>query len=218
MTTFSAKGFLFDMDGTLVDSRALVEKIWINFCAQNKLDAQEVIAWAHGRQVFDTLSHLLGEGESTIRATAVIEEIERTSLDGLVAIKGAAELLAALPSDRIALVTSAGKKVAENRMQAAGLPLPAVMICAEDVVTGKPVPEGYLKAAAALGIEIQDCVVFEDADAGIQAGLASGAKVIAVVPNALGSSESHFQAELININVEELAGEIRLIFSECVDR
>lgn len=184
MTTLNARGFLFDMDGTLVDSAPVVENIWINFCAHNGLNAKEVIAYAHGRQVLDTLSHFIGAGEAAVKAAEAIEQIEIRTSEGVTAITGAAEFLARLPAGRVALVTSAGRELAESRMRAAGIPLPAVTVCAEDVVNGKPDPECYLKAASMLGVSISECLVFEDAAAGIRAGLASGARVIAVNPSA----------------------------------
>ena len=173
---FNAKGFLFDMDGTLVDSTAVVESVWRDFCAEYGLDTQAVIAYAHGRQTIDTLTHFIGAGEKTNKIAASLEEVEINTTEGITEVKGAAALL------------------------------PIVMVCAEDVMTGKPSPEGYIKAALALGLEPGECVVFEDASAGIKAGLASGASVIAVQPDALGSSEAHAVSELSDIMVK-ISGE-----------
>ncbi|HAV8063223.1 TPA: HAD-IA family hydrolase [Escherichia coli] len=203
---FNAKGFLFDMDGTLVDSTAVVESVWRDFCAEYGLDSQAVIAYAHGRQTIDTLTHFIGAGEKTNKIAASLEEVEINTTEGVTEVKGAAALLSKLPPDSWALVTSAGRMLAENRMKAANLPLPRVMVCAEDVMTGKPSPEGYIKAALALGLETGECVVFEDASVGIKAGLASGASVIAVQPDALGSSEAHAVSELSDIMVK-ISGE-----------
>ena len=188
---FNAKGFLFDMDGTLVDSTAVVESVWRDFCAEYGLDTQAVIAYAHGRQTIDTLTHFIGAGEKTNKIAASLEEVEINTTEGVTEVKGAAALLSKLPPDSWALVTSAGR---------------IVMVCAEDVMTGKPSPEGYIKAALALGLEPGECVVFEDASAGIKAGLASGASVIAVQPDALGSSEAHAVSELSDIMVK-ISGE-----------
>lgn len=200
--TFSVKGFLFDMDGTLVDSTAVVENVWKDFCAEHGLDTQAVIAYAHGRQTIDTLTHFIGAGEKTNEIAATLEDIEINTMEGVTEVTGAAALLSKLPPDTWALVTSAGRTLAENRMKAANLPLPSVMVCAEDVRTGKPGPEGYIKAASALGLKPSECVVFEDAAAGIKAGLASGASVIAVQPGAPGASEAHAVTELAGIVVE----------------
>ena len=202
--TFNAKGFLFDMDGTLVDSTAVVETVWKNFCAEYGLDAQAVIAYAHGRQTLDTLNHFIGENEDNIRIAASLEEIETNTLEGIIEVKGAATLLSQLPADSWALVTSASRQLATSRMKAANLPLPSVMICAEDVKLGKPSPEGYLKAAALLGLEAKKCIVFEDAAAGIKAGLASGATVIAIIPGTDETSEAHAATELNRIVITPL--------------
>lgn len=203
---FNVKGFLFDMDGTLVDSTAVVESVWRDFCAEYGLDTHAVIAYAHGRQTIDTLTHFIGAGEKTNKIAASLEDIEINTIEGVTEVKGAAALLSKLPPDSWALVTFAGRILAENRMKAANLPLPTVMICAEDVTTGKPSPEGYIKAAFALGLETSECVVFEDASAGIKAGLASGASVIAVQPDARGASEAHAVTELADIIVR-ISGE-----------
>lgn len=196
-----AEAFLFDMDGTLVDSTEVVENEWRRLSARFDLDAEEVIAFAHGRQTLDTVVHFLGAGEEAVTAADELDARELMILDGIVAIAGAADLLQRLPQDRWALVTSASRELAINRMHAAGLPLPAVMVCAEDVAEGKPSPEGYLKAASILGYRAQDCIVFEDAAAGIRAGNASGARVIAVVPDANGAQEAFACATLTMLNI-----------------
>lgn len=216
---FNVKGFLFDMDGTLVDSTAVVESIWTAFCVRRGLDARALIAYSHGRQTLDTLQHFLGDDANNQAIAAELERIEIETLQGITEVKGAAALLAALPADRWALVTSAGRTLAESRMKAARLPLPAVMICAEDVQRGKPDPEGYNKAAAALGLKPEACVVFEDAAAGIRAGLASGATVIAVVPGAAGAADAHAVSALSGISVTACGDGFTVSCEEaCADR
>ncbi len=196
------KAFLFDMDGTLVDSTAVVESEWRRFSAQFGLNAEEVIAFAHGRQTIDTVIHFIGAGAVAEAAADELDTRELILLDGIVAVPGAAALLSSLPPERWALVTSASRELANNRMQAAGLPLPTVMVCAGDVQNGKPAPDGYIIAAAELGIDIADCLVLEDAAAGIRAGNASGAKVIAVVPEASAASEAFAAVRLSDMIVE----------------
>lgn len=198
------KAFLFDMDGTLVDSTAVVESEWRRFSARFALDAQEVIAYAHGRQTLDTVNHFIGAGEVATAAAEELDTRELILLDGIVAVPGAASLLSRLPPKSWALVTSASRELAINRMNAAGLPLPAVMVCAEDVQNGKPAPEGYLNAAAELGVRATDCLVLEDAAAGIRAGNASGARVIAVMPEASGADEAFAAISLADLSVQRV--------------
>ncbi|BEV72314.1 MULTISPECIES: HAD family hydrolase [unclassified Paludibacterium] len=181
-TDFSlwANALLFDMDGTLVDSSAVVEKVWHGFAARHGLDAAAVMARIPGRKAEESVALLAPPGVDVAAEAARLTAEEVADTEGIVALPGAARLLAALPDHAWALVTSAPRVLAEARMRAAGLPLPAVMICGEEVERGKPDPEGYLKAAQRLKVAPADCVVFEDAPAGLQAGLAAGMQVVAL--------------------------------------
>lgn len=176
---------LIDMDGTLVDSRALVEDVLRAFCARHGLDPAEVIAYSHGMQSVDMTRHYLGDTALARSEAAAIERYETTHVDGIVAMPGAARLLQALPATAWALVTSAGRTLAANRMRAAGLALPPLVVSADDVHPGKPAPDAYLLAARRLGVDPARCIVLEDAVAGVTAGLAAGARVIHVGPEPL---------------------------------
>ncbi|MGO4533828.1 HAD-IA family hydrolase [Leifsonia sp. 2MCAF36] len=198
MDAIEAAGFLFDMDGTLVDSTAVVESVWTEFCARNALDPVAVLAFAHGRQAVDTVAHFLpslGEGErAELVRDLVAQELTRT--DGIVEIPGAASLLSRLRADGapLAVVTSAPRELAVVRMRAAEVPVPEVLVAAEDVDRGKPDPQGYRLAAERVGVPIEDCVVFEDAEAGLVAAVASGARVVVI-----GAHESATTAGLLRL-------------------
>lgn len=176
----TAQALLFDMDGTLVDSTVVVERTWNTFAERHGLDPQRILATSHGRRTEETVARFAPAGIDVEEETKRIVAAEVSDVDGVVATPGASALLAAIPARRWALVTSASRELAERRMGAAGLPLPDVMITADDVVHGKPAPEGYLAAAAALGTAAADTVAFEDAEAGLLAARASGAVTILV--------------------------------------
>jgi len=180
----SARGYLFDMDGTLVDSHAVVEAVWTEFCLRHGLDPKVVLAYAHGRQAGDTVAHFLPALTDSTRAELVAgvlaEEVSRT--DGIVEVPGARRLLAALAERGapVAIVTSAPRELAIARLTAAGVGIPDVLVAAEDVERGKPDPSCYLLAASRLGVPIERCVVFEDAEAGLVAAVASGGRTVVV--------------------------------------
>ncbi|WP_395334761.1 HAD-IA family hydrolase [Novosphingobium sp. BL-8H] len=167
--TLSADALLFDMDGTLVDSTAVSERIWRAWSAKMGVDPEAVLTYSHGRRTLDTTRHFSSTEEIAVASAREIEALEIADEDGTVPIEGAKELLESLPSDRWAVVTSAGPNLAAHRLAAAGLPIPDVLITASDVGTGKPDPEGYLLAAARLGADPQRCIVFEDTFAGHEA-------------------------------------------------
>jgi mannitol-1-/sugar-/sorbitol-6-phosphatase len=181
--TLTCRAVLFDMDGTLVDSTAVVEQVWGEFAARYGLDLGEILRTSHGVQARDTVTRFAPAGADVPALTAELGAMERVRTQGIVPLPGAARLLAALPPDAVALVTSADRILADIRMNAAALPMPAIAVTAELVTRGKPDPEGYLKAAANLGVDPADAVVFEDAPAGIAAGVAAGIRTVAVGAN-----------------------------------
>ncbi|MFK0008472.1 HAD-IA family hydrolase [Paenarthrobacter sp. NPDC090520] len=176
----TVRAVLFDMDGTLVDSTAIVEQVWLEFAERYGLDYDEILRTSHGVQAGDTVRRYAPAGADVVALTAELGEMERNRTDGIIALPGAEALLQALPDDAIALVTSADRILADIRMQAAGLTMPTTAVTAEKVTRGKPHPEGYLKAAALLGAEPADVVVFEDAPAGIAAARAAGMRTVVV--------------------------------------
>ncbi|WP_405970350.1 HAD-IA family hydrolase [Streptomyces sp. NBC_00988] len=175
-----ASALLFDMDGTLVDSTALVESTWADFSARHRTDLTEVLAYAHGRPTRETVAHFVADPELAASETRRLVAHEQSETTGITEIPGARVFLAELPRGSWGIVTSADRKLAEVRLAAAGLPLPEVLVSADDVVRGKPHPEGYLRAAALLGVEPGGTIVFEDSGAGVRAGLASGARTVVI--------------------------------------
>ena len=171
---------LFDMDGTLVDSRLVVERIWRDWATLHNLDISAILAVSHGRRTIDPVKLFARPGMDCAAEAAALEAKEVADTRGIVGVGGAVDLLSRLGRDKWAVVTSASRALATRRMAAAGLPLPSVLIAAEDVVRGKPDPEGYQKAAMAMNVAISDCLVFEDAPAGIEAGKGAGCDVVAI--------------------------------------
>ena len=169
--------FLFDLDGVLVDSRAVVARVCRLWAQRHGLDPEKVLRIAHGRRSSDTVRaaapHLDAEHEA-----AWIDAVELADIVGLSAVAGSGALLAALPKARWAVVTSCGRPLAERRLTAVGLPIPDVIVTSEEVARGKPAPDGYKLGAKRLGQDPAACIVFEDAPAGIAAARAAGARLI----------------------------------------
>ncbi|MBB0247112.1 HAD-IA family hydrolase [Streptomyces alkaliphilus] len=213
-TALNARAVLLDMDGTLVDSGAAVERVWREWAREHGLDPERVIAVAHGRQGYSTMAELLPDRPMGINhaENRRLLELETADLDGVVAIPGAAALLASLETLPHALVTSADVPLATARMGAAGLRMPDLRITAESVGASKPDPEGFLKAAATLGVEPTDCVVLEDSPAGVRAGLAAGMRVIGVGAGTAALGADPEVPDLTGIRVEpDGAGGLRIL-------
>ncbi|WP_435037236.1 HAD family hydrolase [Pseudomonas neuropathica] len=172
--------FLFDMDGTVLNSIAAAERIWAAWAVRHGVDVEVFLPTIHGVRAIDTITRLNLPGVDAEAQAAFITEAEIEDVEGIVEIPGAAKFLNSLPKDRWAMVTSAPRDLALRRMAAAGIPEPAVMITAEDVKAGKPDPSGYLLAAKRLGLEARDCLIFEDATVGIQAAEAAGAPLMII--------------------------------------
>ena len=150
----TAAAVLFDMDGTLVDSTAVVEMLWTRFCDEYAIDAAELLAFSHGRRTPDIVARFLPDASEaeTESVSAELEARELAVTDGIVEIPGAARLLATLAVPW-AVVTSAPRELAVRRMVAAGLPVPDVLVPADEVPRGKPAPDGYLRAAELFGVD-----------------------------------------------------------------
>lgn len=211
---FSCRAILFDLDGVLVDSTPAVARVWARWATAHGIAPHLAIAHAHGRRSIETIRaiapHLNAEEENLH-----VEQMEIEDKEGITAIPGAARLLAGLPQDRFAIVTSATAPLARARIGYAGLPLPQNLVTADDVIQGKPSPEPYLKGAQMLGCGPHDCLVFEDAPAGIASARAAGMAVIAI-PNTYSLAELSGATTVIssleNLQVQLLKDSLRLSF------
>ncbi|WP_030325566.1 HAD-IA family hydrolase [Streptomyces sp. NRRL B-3229] len=212
-TVLTARALLLDMDGTLVNSDAVVERIWRRWAAEHGLDGDEVMKVVHGRQGHASMALLLPGRpvEQNLADNARLLAEETADMDGVVAVPGAPEFLASLRGLPHALVTSADVPLSTARMAAAGLSLPEVRITAESVGASKPDPEGFLKGAAELGVAPADCVVFEDSGAGIAAGKAAGMRVVGIGARAGVHGPDVTVPDLTQVRVEALGdGGMRL--------
>jgi sugar-phosphatase len=174
--SFSA--FLFDMDGTIINSIPATERVWTRWAQKHGLDVATFLPTMHGVRGIDTITRLGLPGVDPVAEAKEVEMAEMEDLDGVVPIPGAIEFLSSLPAGRWGIVTSAPVALARRRLAAAGVPLPEVIVTAEDVTKGKPAPDGYRLGAQRLGFDPADCLVFEDVPAGILAGEGAGAHVV----------------------------------------
>jgi sugar-phosphatase len=193
MTTFRCAAILFDLDGVLVDSTRSVERQWRAWAREQKIDEKRVVANSHGVRAVEVIRavapHL--DAEAEVRK---LEAREADDRDGVRVMPGAVELVTAIPNGRWCVVTSGTRHLATARLHLAGIPIPKVMITADDVVNGKPHPEPYLKGAELLGFKPDECVVIEDAPAGIQSAHAAGVKVIGLSSTYLATALSEADA------------------------
>ena len=178
MVKVSTQAMLFDMDGVLINSIPAVERVWSRWAAAHGFDVHDVLRHAHGRPSIATLRDLLPHADHEAE-NRMLEQAEIEDVADIVPLPGVQALLAALPPERWAIVTSCTRALAEVRIRAAGLPIPKLFITSTDVTHGKPHPEPYQKGAAGLGFASEQCVVVEDALAGIASGKAAGSQVIA---------------------------------------
>ena len=179
MTEFSCEAILFDLDGVLVDSTKSVVVVWTAWSKKNGISPAKTLDVIHGRRTIEGLQilapHLDLESE-----TKKIEAAITLKKEGTIAIPGAASLLSSLPKDRWCVVTSGLKEFARIRLKDANLPIPEILVSADDVTKGKPDPEPYLKGAQLMKVDPAKCIVIEDAPNGIRAGRAAGIRVIGV--------------------------------------
>ena len=205
--TTHAAALLLDMDGTLVDSHAVVERLWTEWSLAHGVDPAQTLAIIHGRQGQDSMALLLPDRphDENLAENRVLLAAETAQTDGVVAIAGAAQLLDDLTDLPHALVTSASRDLAQARMDAAGLRMPATAVTAEDSARSKPDPEGFVAAARELGVDPAACIVVEDSANGIAAGIAAGMRVIGVGPHAAEGGPTWLVADATGIRVAPAA-------------
>lgn len=172
--------FLFDMDGTLLSSIAAAERVWGAWARRHGLDVEAFLPTIHGVRAEDTIRRQNIAGIDIDEEVRWVERAEIDDVEGVVAIDGIIDLLNSLPEDKWAIVTSATLELAARRLAAAGIAPPKTFVTAEDVTRGKPAPDPFLAAAERLGVKASDCLIFEDAPAGIAAAEAAGADVIVI--------------------------------------
>jgi sugar-phosphatase len=172
--------FLFDMDGTLINSTLAAERVWARWAESHGLDVRTFLPTMHGARAFDTVRRLGLPGVNPVEAAAKITQAEIEDVDGIIPLPGTLAFLGRLPRSKWAIVTSSPLDLAKRRLAAAGIAVPDCLVTAEDVEVGRPNPDCYLLAARKLGVSVTDCLVFEDAVPGILAGDAAGADVIVI--------------------------------------
>lgn len=179
MNSIRCRGVLFDLDGVLVDSTPAVARVWAGWAREHGFDPDKTVREAHGKPSIATIRELLPHANHE-EENREVERREIADVEGVIPLPGAIELLRALQIEQWAIVTSCTRPLAWVRIEAAGLPKPKYLVTSTDVRNGKPDPEPYLKGAQVLGVSASDCVVLEDAPAGIRAGKAAGARVVAL--------------------------------------
>lgn len=198
LTTQTFAAVLFDNDGTLTDSRGAVERSWVAWAVDHGIDPAVLVAF-HGVPT-SSIVRAVAPHLDVVTATADIDARELQDLDGVTALPGAADALAAV-GEKAALVTSASRELALLRLRAAGLRPPAVLVAADDIGRGKPDPEPYLLAAERLGVDPSRCLVVEDAPAGLESARAAGAATLAVTT----TTRQQQLAPLADLVVEDLS-------------
>ena len=200
---------LFDVDGVLLDSRESTERGWLEWARRRGVDPELLRGSMHGVRSADVIGAVAPELDAAEEAD-LVERLQEEDTDGVRAVPGAPEALAALDPDRIAAVTSATRALATARLAAAGIDPPRVILYAGDVGRGKPDPEGYLAAAARLGVDPSEALVVEDAPQGLQAGRAAGAATVGVTTTHPASELA--AADLVIDTLEPLPGLLRETF------
>lgn len=222
MTEIRCSAVLFDLDGVLIDSTPAVTRVWRQWALEHGFDPEEVVARVHGRPSLTTVREYLPNADHAAE-NREIERREMQDAEGIITLPGARELLLQIPAKRWTIATSCTRSLAEVRLRAAGLPVPDRIVTSTDVTLGKPHPEPFLKAAAKLGFPPSECVVVEDVPAGILAGKAAGATVIAFRTTVEEAELRRAGADFVlntcaDVSIAHNAGGLTLILNGAGDR
>ena len=219
ISTIQAEGLLFDMDGVLISSIGSVVRCWRQWCRLYNIPNADTFEVPHGKRAIEIV-HSIRPDIDAEEGLRVIEDIELADVADLRVLPGVVDLLRSLPAHRWSIVTSATRRLLIGRLEAAGLPMPDRIIAAEDVEHGKPAPDPYLMGAELLGFAPEDCLVFEDAPAGVAAGVAAGCRVLGVLgthtPQEL-TGTTWITPTLESVRVEPEGERLRVTFDALVE-
>jgi sugar-phosphatase len=204
MPTFSCSAILFDLDGVLCDSTKAVDREWREWAARKGVDGNAVMAIAHGVRTIEVIRRVAPHLNAEVEAAA-IENHEAHDQRGVVVMPGALELVRSIPAGKWGVVTSGSRLLATNRLRHCGLPVPDAMVTSDDVTHGKPHPEPYLKGAERLGFAPTECLVIEDAPAGIESARTSGMKVLGLSSTYMAEFLRHADAVITRLGAIHVA-------------
>jgi mannitol-1-/sugar-/sorbitol-6-phosphatase len=215
METFNCAAILFDLDGVLVDSTGSVTRQWRRWAEDNNIDPRKVLDIAHGVRTIEIVRRLAPHIDAEAEAL-MLEKREADDQEGVSVMPGAADLLSSIPDGRWCVVTSGTRYLATARLKLGNLPIPSVLVSANDVSKGKPDPQPYLMGAKLLGMNPEECLVIEDAPAGIRAAHAGGMKAIGITSTYPASGLQEADAviqKLPQTKVESIGGKLRVVVS-----
>ena len=204
MPVFSCAAILFDLDGVLVDSTQAVDREWREWAARKGVDGDAIMAIAHGVRTIEVIRRVAPYLDAEAEAAA-IENHEAGDQQGVTVMPGAIDLVRSIPDARWGVVTSGSRQLATNRLRYCGLPVPEVLVTSDDVTNGKPHPEPYLKGAEGLGVNPAECLVFEDAPAGIESARAGGMKVVGITSTYRAEALEHADAVIEKLGLVQVS-------------
>jgi sugar-phosphatase len=202
-TLIPCDALLFDLDGVLIDSTSAILRIWKDWADTHGVDIREIERVAHGLRSVETIRRVAPHLDAEKEAELFMQR-ELLDSNGVVAFDGAGALLNSLPEGAWAVVTSAREELVKIRMPLAGLPIPRLMVTANDVKEGKPSPEPYLAGARKVGVPPERCLVVEDAPAGIQAAKAAGMRAVAIASTHTRGALEKTGADLVLDKISDL--------------